>query len=146
MPVGPLPNPDRVRRNAPTIPTTHLPASGRPGPAPKPPGWVKLGAKGRAWWKWAWATPQAAAWSDGDLAFLASRAQLEDEVLTAEEAGMVLRFRKSMMEADDRLGLTPKGLAALRWKIVDDGAEQAVVAPAVGVSSLAERRQRLVGA
>ncbi|MDH4158666.1 MAG: hypothetical protein OEV62_00230 [Actinomycetota bacterium] len=136
-----------MRRNAPTIPTTHLPATGRPGPAPKPPAWVKIGPKGRAWWRWAWATPQAAAWSDGDLAFIAGRAQLEDEIATAEEPGMLLRFRKSMMEADDRLGLTPKGLAALRWKIVDDGADRAA-APVqdAGVSSLAERRQRLVGA
>ncbi len=29
-----------------------------------------------------------------------------------------------MRELDDRLGLTPKGLAALRWKVVADPQEQ----------------------
>ena len=31
-----------------------------------------------------------------------------------------LQIMREMREIDDRLGLTPKGLAALRWKIVDD--------------------------
>lgn len=31
-----------------------------------------------------------------------------------------LNICREMRELDDRLGLTPKGLAALRWQIVDD--------------------------
>ena len=146
MPPGPLPNPDRRRRNAPTIPTTNLPASGRKGRIPKPP--LELGDAGSAWWRWAWRLPQACGWSVGDFAMIGRRASLEDdlaalakvdsldaiELLSAEKASEVrelierlaglaankLAVCREARELDDRLGLTPKGLAALRWKIVDD--------------------------
>lgn len=145
---GPLPNPNRRRRNAPTIPTTDLPARGRPGDAPEPPATVELADSARAWWTWAWSTPQAAGWSAGDLYLIARRASLEDDLATigAVESVDLLRamgtelpsqfidmvgrlaalatgrlpIYREMRELDDRLGLTPKGLAALRWTIVDD--------------------------
>jgi hypothetical protein len=143
---GPLPSPDAIRRNAPTIPTTSLPASGRKGVAPAPPFGLDLAAEGAAWWSWAWSTPQAAGWSVGDEYLLARRASLEDDIaaLAAVEgldcgnfegaddelrkliqriaalATGRLQIMREMREIDDRLGLTPKGLAALRWKIVDD--------------------------
>lgn len=143
---GPLPAPDALRRNAPTIPTTSLPASGRKGVAPAPPFGMDLGAEGSAWWSWAWSTPQAAGWSVGDEYLVARRASLEDDLaaLAAVEgldcgnldgaddelrkliqriaalATGRLQLMREMREIDDRLGLTPKGLAALRWKIVDD--------------------------
>lgn len=110
---GPLPNPNRRRRNAPTIPTTVLPAEGREGPAPKIPPFVRLGKTGRAWWRWAWATPQAAAWAAGHEGVVARRAMLED--MAADEPSMTLL--REMRELDDRLGLTPKAMAALRWTI-----------------------------
>ena len=34
-----------------------------------------------------------------------------------------LQVMKHMSDLDDRLGLSPKAMAALRWKIVDDPAE-----------------------
>lgn len=145
---GPLPSRNPRRRNAPTIPTTKLPASGRPGRVPRPPEGYAFGAAGKAWWSWAWKLPQACAWSDGDLYVVARRAALEDDqaavhevegldftdVLEAEHAkdvrfaiarlaGFVsgtLTISKEMRELDDRLGLTPKGFAALRWAIEDD--------------------------
>lgn len=148
MPRGPLPNPNRRRRNAPTIPTTELPVSGRGKPAPAPPDASELDEAGRAWWLWAWSTPQASGWSDGDLFMLARRASLEDDMRTigavegldlldaldaeseskfrvmigrlAALAGGRLGLFREMRELDDRLGLTPKGLANLRWTIVDD--------------------------
>jgi len=112
---GPLPKAagQRRRRNAPTIPTTKLPAGGREGQPPKCP--YQLGRAGRAWWTWAWHTPQAAAWSDGDLFALARRARLEDD----SEMGVSARMRE-MRELDDRFGLTAKGMAALRWEIAAD--------------------------
>lgn len=145
---GPAPDPNSRRRNAPTIPTTNLPAGGRPGRAPKPPAWVELGAAGKAWWAWAWKTPQAAAWSSGHEVFIARRASLEDDLavisdveplnlldalqeetqaavkqllgrLSALAVGK-LQIAKEMRELDDRLGLNPKAMAALRWKIVED--------------------------
>lgn len=163
MPRGPLPNPQKRRRNAPTIPTTQLPAGGRRGAAPKCP--LELGEDGKRWWAWAWATPQAAAWDDGQHYVIARRAQLEDdiaaldrvegldftEVLEADAAnevrwavsrvaalatGRTVLFREQR-ELDDRLGLTPKGMAALRWSIVADEPAAVVAKPA------AARRTRL---
>lgn len=138
----PLPTPNPRRRNAPTIPTTKLPAAGRAGDAPDCP--YALAAAGAVWWGWAWALPQAAAWSAGDVYFVARRAAMEDDLaalgavegLDFEElagryeetaaairrvAGLAtgrLQVMKEMRELDDRLGLTPKGMAALRWTIV----------------------------
>jgi hypothetical protein len=149
---GPLPKPDdqRARRNAPTIPTTNLPASGREGDVPEPPEWIALGAAGLAWWTWAWKTPQAAAWSDGDLCIIARRASLEDDLAvqgTVDTIDLVLAdiadaettaqvraiigklaaiatgrtgICREMRELDNLLGLSPKGMAALHWKIVAD--------------------------
>lgn len=77
---GPLPSAQRRRRNAPTISTTSLPSGGRKGRPPKPPESASLQKAGAAWWKWAWATPQAAAWDPGALYAIARRAQLEDDL------------------------------------------------------------------
>lgn len=147
---GPLPTGTAVRRNKPTIPTTSLPVSGRTGPAPDPPETYPLAEKGSAWWEWAWHTPQACAWDDGALYLAARRAQLEDDKHAIEHidvnlaellgekptvaharieamitllkgmAGGKLSVEREMRQIDDRLGLTPKGLAQLRWKIVED--------------------------
>lgn len=149
---GPLPDPNAQRRNKPTIPTTNLPANGRSDAVPTCP--IELGEDGRAWWAWAWATPQAAGWSDGDVYFVAHRAALEDdiralhaadfdvaELLEVEDSQVTRRlnemFRrmkalaagkvavtKAMTDMDDRLGLTPKGMAALRWRVVDEDANE----------------------
>lgn len=140
---GPLPNPQRARRNAPTIPSTDLPAGGRRGAVPKPPKWVELGPKGLAWWRWAWRTPQAAAWSSGHEAFVANRARLEDELDVEADSKQRLALLKECREGDDRLGLTPKSLAALRWRIVaDEAPAEGAALPAASAQS-GERRQRL---
>jgi hypothetical protein len=116
---------------------------------PAPPDLYEFGPRGSDWWGWAWLTPQACAWDDGALFVVARRAQLEDDLhalenveidldfLIGEEPGeaarnlqaMIQRIKslaggrlavtREMRELDDRLGLTPKGLAALRWTIVD---------------------------
>lgn len=144
---GPLPNPARRRTNQPTIPSTRLPAEGRQGPTPRCP--LKLGKVGRAWWRWAWALPQACAWSSGDLYALARRATLEDDLAAlgqavnldvaalldieeedhrAAELEWLVRYLlrlatnklsilREMRELDKAFGLTPKGLADLRWSI-----------------------------
>lgn len=159
---GPLPEEARRRTNAPTIPTTVLPWSGRTDPPPRLPPCLKLGKAGRAWWRWAWSTPQAAAWALGHEGVVARRASLEDdlaalqqvegldfEVLVDAKAPEVrqavqrvaalatgkLQICREMRELDDRLGLTPKAMAQLRWRIGDPGEESAeqagnVVTPA----------------
>jgi len=129
---GPLPNPNRRRRNAPTIPTTSLPAAGRKGAPPKPPRSIALGDAATAWWRWAWHTPQAAAWSKGDLYVTARRAQLEDAMAESAPASILREAR----ELDDRLGLSPKGMAALRWVIIDAEAAEAEAPPDSGTRRL----------
>lgn len=154
---GPLPTPNPRRRNAPTIPTTNLPVSGRSAPAPKVPSWVTLGRAGKAWWRWAWSIPQACAWSDGDVSTVARRAMLEDDLAALDEVEGLdlievaeasdlssakaivrsiaslatgrLQMMKHMADLDDRLGLSPKAMAALRWKIVDDSEPEVVSKP-----------------
>lgn len=131
---------------------------------PKLPSFVTLGKAGRAWWRWAWSTPQAAAWAAGHEGVVGRRASLEDDLaaldavegldfdgLFGEKAPEVrqavqrvsamatgrLQVMKEMRELDDRLGLTPKAMAQLRWTIkgsdVPVGAElpQPVDAPNV---------------
>lgn len=180
MPRGPLPNPQRRRRNEPTIPTTTLPAEGRTGTAPKVPTTVTLGKNGKAWWAWAWKTPQACAWSDGDLMAIARRATLEDDLaaievvdgldlvqlleLVDEESQKVARLIeftmrrlhalaagkitlvREMRELDDRLGLTPKAFAQLRWTIEakDEGETAAPKTGAPEDEVAGARRRRLV--
>ena len=77
---GPLPVPGARRRNAPTIPTTNLKAGGRTDPPPPVPEGYEFGAPARAWWEWAWTTPQACAWDDGSAYVVARRALLEDHM------------------------------------------------------------------
>lgn len=84
MPRGPLPDPNRLRRNAETIPSTRLSAAGRKGAVPKPPGTVQLGDAGMAWWKWAWKLPEACAWSSGQVYIAERRASLEDLLATID--------------------------------------------------------------
>lgn len=164
MPRGPLPNDEKRRRNAPTIPTSALPAAGRSGPTPAPPRSVDLGAAGTEWWEWAWHTPQAAAWDDGSLYVVARRAALEDDLATACQvesldaadlrgdtnaqelrrlvqrlAGLAtsrLNICREMREIDDRLGLTPKAMAQLRWKVVEDEHEGRPVHQSTGRTKL----------
>lgn len=162
---GPLPADNARRRNAPTIPTTRLPAAGRKGRTPALPKGSVLGEAGRTWWSWAWHTPQSAAWSAGDVYVIARRAALEDDLavlgeveqldaldaLEAEDQSRVrtligrlaalctgrLAVFREMRELDDRLGLTPKAMAALRWRVEADDAD----APAAGESDEVARRR-----
>lgn len=175
MPRGPLPNEKKRRRNASTIPTTELPASGRKGRPPKVPEAYNLQKAGRDWWKWAWGTPQAAAWSTGDLYVIARRASLEDDLVLMDRgfeatdlaellgrdedeqirelefiigrlgsmAGGRRPILSEMRELDKVLGLTPKGLADLRWKIVDDVDSGEQPSPAKPKAAGGDRRGRL---
>ena len=172
MPRGPLPDPNHRHRNAPAIPTTNLPASGFKGPIPRPPKWVPLGRAGTAWWRWAWRTPAAAAWSTNDHPMIARRASLEDDLaalaavegLDADEAAATdkaaelkllvqrlaslvtgrLSIVKEMRELEKGLGLYPKAMADLRWKVADDSpAPQTTTS---SVPSLEDRRSRLSNA
>lgn len=143
---GPIPDPNRQRRNAPLLPTVDLPAAGRVGPPPAVPDGYVLGEHGSRWWAWAWSTPQAAAWDDGNLYVVARRAQLEDDLLVLRSLDdnaarwdlsavrQIVKFcklvaeaepkiKREMLDLDDRLGFTPKSRLAMRWRIVATIAE-----------------------
>lgn len=137
---GPLPNPQRRRRNAPTVPTTALPAGGFEGPTPVCP--LELGEAGVRWWEWAWSTPQAAGWSKGDLFSLARRALFEDLFAVDRTKSNASEMR----ELDDRFGLTPKGMAALHWTIVEAEVPEEIAADDSKVASLKDRRDKLTRA
>jgi len=103
---GPLPTGNARRRNAPTIPTTSLPAGGRKGRIPVAPVSYNLGPAGKAWWKWAWRLPQAAAWDDGALYAIARRAELEDQLAainTPPELDLTDLDDASLLELKDRI-------------------------------------------
>ena len=111
---GPLPTGNARRTNAPTIPTTKLPASGRKGRPPSPPEGYNLGEAGRSWWKWAWGTPQACAWDAGARYTVARRARLEDDLVAIGEfdphaldwffSSLELQDEKSVLDAMRELG------------------------------------------
>jgi hypothetical protein len=137
------------------------------------PSWVTLGKAGTAWWRWAWKTPQAAGWASGHESAIARRASLEDDLATIAEVDSVdalgitdadslrevrtlvgrlaalvtgrLAICKEMRELDNLLGLTPKGMAALRWVIVDDTAAAEPARQSGKVASMEDaRRSRLM--
>jgi hypothetical protein len=137
MPRGPLPGANTRRTNAPTIPTTALPAAGRREPIPEPP--YPLLEHGLAWWRWAWRLPQAAAWDAGALYALARRAELlgmsdeRESIRRLEElvrrlkglAGGRVSVMREMRELDNRFGLNAKAMVDLRWKIEEPEAKPA---------------------
>jgi len=143
MPRGPLPSPTRRRRNAAAIPTTLLPAAGHKGRPPALPSWVELARAGRAWWRFAWRTPQAAGWGPSFAPVVARRAGLEDDFASAPDLKTRLALAKELRELDDRLGLTPKGMAALRWRIVDERKTDPAAVDELS-RQREERRHRLV--
>lgn len=100
---GPLPSKKKRRTNAPTIPTTELPAEGRKGRPPKAPEAYNLQKAGKAWWRWAWSTPQAAAWNPGDLYVIARRASLEDDLAMQDSAFGASDFADMLGRDEDEL-------------------------------------------
>lgn len=156
---GPLPKPDARRRNKPTIPTTDLPAQGRKGSAPKCPyPLAKAGSAWWKWaWKLpqaaAWddgalyAVARRAQLEDSLAALefvdefdLGALLGMDDNETIRQIQFVVGRLKaaaggstslmREMRELDNRLGLNPKALSDLRWRIVDDAKPAAPVAPA----------------
>ncbi len=111
---GTLPRPDARRRNAPTIPTTRLPAGGYTGEIPEPA--YDLRDAGQRWWDWAWTLPQAAAWDDGSMVALARRAQLEDDLAALELVDDVDLLELLQVDLDDRRA-TREAVRNLEWAL-----------------------------
>lgn len=93
-----------------------LPASGCTLDVPPMP-------EGRAWaeheqarWRELWESPQATAWDESVRGIVASLIVYEGAVWAGSAAAWQAM---EMRHASDALGLTPKGMAALGWKIVN---------------------------
>lgn len=113
----PLPKPPEQRRNpnAPPTPDRALPASGRQGPAPRCP--VPLGAEGRRFWRWLWATPQAVTWEPTAFAYpLAKLAKAWEEWSAHDHA------------ACDECGCKG-GHRDRLWKVLEDGFDRFLLNP-----------------
>ena len=119
---GPLPKPDeqRRRRNAPTIPTTNLPVSGYRGPIPEPS--EELGDDLSAKYEELWRSPMGAAWHESDADVVVELVRLRRATSKLLDRGEFPpgHVTGRIGAIEDRLGLTPKARAGLRWRIVDD--------------------------
>jgi hypothetical protein len=119
---GPLPSDEstKVRRNKPTIPSTNLPVSGYRGEYPDPPEGMPedLVEDYRA----LWSSPMGEAWIEEDAALVIELVYTRRAVRKELESGSfppgTATGRISGIE--DKLGLSPKSRAAMRWLIVDD--------------------------
>ena len=93
-----------------------LPASGCQLPVPDMP-------HGREWepheqerWTELWESPQAGAWDDSCRGTVGALVVFESAVLAGSASAWQAM---EMRHAAESLGLTPKGMAALGWRIVD---------------------------
>lgn len=115
---GPPPKPDdqRRRRNKPTFEWVDLPAGGRKGRIPKLPPVCDWSDETLRWWKAVWRTPQATQWDQTGSSLVVAavlyQALLDDPKAPAAIAGALLAH-------EDRHGLSPKAMAALRWRIAE---------------------------
>lgn len=94
-----------------------LPAHGCDLPVPPlPPGRTWSRAE-RALWKELWTSPQATQWDDSYRVAVAVYISHSSALLAgAGSAWVAQEFR----HLGDKLGLTPAGLSALGWRIVDE--------------------------
>lgn len=156
MPSGPLPSGNARRRNAPTIPTDSLDASGRSGNIPEPVG--GLSTPERNLYDWAWTTPAACAWHWSDAELVADWARLK-ALAARYMAGEILKFGKDgeslpaelpsslltqITAREDRLYLSPMARKRGRTAIVA-GAEPVGETQATGNVVTPERWQRSAG-
>lgn len=114
MPQPPKDNPRR--RNARIGPVV-LPASGFAGPVPKWPLDRPSAAERRAWAE-LWRTPQAHAWAQ--MGWVRTVARYCRVMVAAEAPGAPAALLAQATAMEDRLGLTPKSMRLLLWRIAED--------------------------
>jgi hypothetical protein len=132
----PKPDNERIRRNAPTFTWTNLPAR---NDAPVPPLPVRTpdqNGNARVWsdrtaeaWERLWRSPQSTQWTDAQALMVEQWITLYEALITGV-GGQPSAIASSMAVIGDRLGLSPKALLQLRWRIApaDDPPVLAAVA------------------
>ena len=97
-------------------PIVELPATGCDLPVPKLPSGPSWTAGQRARWRDLWRSPQATQWDETAVGTVASLVIYEAAVWAGEASAWQAQEARYAAEA---LGLTPKAMAALGWRIVE---------------------------
>jgi len=93
-----------------------LPAAGCDLPVPKLPKSRAWTAPERARWKELWSSPQATQWDDSVIGTVAVLVVYEQAILSGSASAWMAQEARYAAEA---LGLTPKAMAALGWRITE---------------------------
>lgn len=110
---GPTPKPNGLRRRKPTPGFRLLPHEGRSG---APPPWP-IGdqtTEEMAVWQSLWSLPQSVEWER--LEYTRTVARYVRTVVAAEMHGADSKLLAEARQLEDRLGLTPRAMASLRWE------------------------------
>jgi hypothetical protein len=137
----PAPKPGAVGRHKVAYDWLSLPAEGRKGRAPSMPDVASWDAVARRHWAALWRMPQAVAWeAQGAHEFVARLVALRSEFRSTPTPALSAEMR----QLEDRLGLNPKAMLQLRWRIAaDEVADRR--APAQPAGSSARDRLRAIG-
>ena len=93
-----------------------LPAAGCDLPAPPLPEGREWSDAERARWAMLWASPQAVAWDDSTAGTVVALVIFESAILDGTASAWQAQEARYAAEA---LGLTPRAMAALGWRIVE---------------------------
>lgn len=97
-------------------PLIELPATGCELPIPKIPTGANWSRAQRARWRELWSSPQATQWDESVKGTIVRLIVFETAVLSGNaSAWQALEAR----HAEDSLGLTPKAMVAMGWRIVE---------------------------
>lgn len=121
MPAMPKPPETRRRRNAAPA-FADLPMSGRKGRTPAWPLGSKPSAAVRKLWAALWKTPQAVVWEEQTWTRVVARYALL--CIEAEQPEAKPYIYGEARQLEDRLGLNPKSMRTMGWRIVDDRADE----------------------
>jgi hypothetical protein len=120
---GPAPDPNALRRDRKDdrAQWVHLPAAGRPGPAPDWP-LIRPTKRELALWEREWARPQAIMWERNGQAI--EVALYVRTFVRAEAPRAPVDARRLVRQFMDGLGISATGLRTNRWVIEHEPVEQ----------------------
>lgn len=97
-------------------PLIELPAAGCDLPVPRMPKGPEWSAGQRARWRELWRSPQATQWDDTAIGTVASLLIYEAAIWESKASAWQAQEARYAAEA---LGLTPKAMVAMGWRIVE---------------------------
>jgi len=94
-----------------------LPAEGRKGAAPRLPPLREWSTETLRLWREVWRKPQATMWHDVEAVVPLAIVWQDLQVLAPERTAALLA---ELRQVENALGLGPRALAQLRWRVVSD--------------------------